>query len=1581
MGKTTIDHLFQGILYLDIINLEEKINLHQGSLFTINDCFIDLSQVRFVELNAIAKLTLLVETLLKKNLTIFIALPTNKLTDKELKSTDFDEGIRDNLLKTRIKANNFLKTVGFVKAIQEISTIYGKEIYLTENYSFGIDFNPKSFQNSFEEIFKAKSIDYSNYKYILPLQWINCEQGFKDFTLIEKRIDKILDDKDRGLEKVDVQGIKNVVFSELIKNVNEHSDSKYALFTIGLISTTSLFKNRKGKKENPIEKDYIEWLKKDNIKFQVEIYFGDTGKGILNIDFEEKYKLNNSVNSKKEQLKWAFQKWSTLKNGELRRGTKGLYRIQRIVNKYNGLFNIITSNHNGGYRKGGLVSSEWIHRECKHNTEGTFIQIKLCPYIEAKEFKFSLKLNNTKKKWKTINFKPTSIVESFESLKEYLETNDNLLLILNLNEFEQSEIITFLEDKLSELSFEAHPCGLVIYLLSSLKNDTIQTITESVNEQITRKIGYEVFQELGHKDFEEVYDPVIIIGENNKVFWYGGNQHLINILNEAYATNTHSVKISELESFNSLVPENHKDQIRLHLENDNQLVNVNKCGELLFNFSNIDNLFEKIVVNAITNITKKEGELMYCSPKLEVVENWVNYEELLKNNDYGFALTLYLKLKKLQNLSIVEKTEVLNNTYLLLDHKQQLRLANAFAILYGIPSRNIKIITEDINPNIPRRTKLFPEKNKVIVLTTVISSSETVRRLVKYIKRDSAVPIIILTISNNRKYKIDKLETWQEKTEIISVFTKNKKEIPKEQRDEEYYNLKQDKVNKSLLLKGPNFNTEDEKKFTPQDISLDRELREYIISKKILHYNHIGIFRNRHFTFYLDKIKLLKSKSFLWDKIKTSIDEWKRLNNIDSYTLLLPHSLLPSNYEKSNFYIYLKSISSNIRFIESNNNYISNQNVVYFDFGIISGKSINNIISKCAQVEHLFICILFDQSKNGEFDLYKRISSFNNNNMLVEKQTAFSIEYLYKLPLGFFTSENCPICEHRRALDYYKIKLDYMYSFSEDRQKRLQLKDNAELVHEDYPFDFYYTNKSPDHELSSELIVKMFEFKMLLDMSNKYTYYRIRLYNYVLDIFKNINLELSDCNSNLYALLYYLSHEINWLQKEPLIFKDLRVMLAEVSHKVSIIKITELVENFQKTNHSKTTPLKLAVRYKYCGISLLRSTDKLKFCESISSIINSSRYDSGNLRNNLVQNTFYHTLSLYKNRYNKSNKYYNTISDQLEILSKNSFTPQQESIIEYLEVYNNLFYLGSDLKVIKSLKKDYDKHYTTTNHPYPDNAMANMDLSQFVSLGIEDIKNKREKSEYYTDLKLLTDDLANNWFRVSAYIDINIKLHIEHLSDNFKNSNFFKRIGFDSVIKNIFDNNYLLGITDDLSILVKEINKNPIRYVNRKSDYDNLYNKVYYNLISRGSKFSEFISQFPSDIISNINKKFESKFDKLKIVTSFQTIKVFYPQHNLTEAFDFIIGNIKKRKTNGISFSDILININISEMNIQNISYIIMKIEYNSTDKNNNDTPNETGGLYDIKKEIRNFGGTLIHSLKTDKDGLFHLTFKFLKYE
>ena len=1594
MNTDKLIHIFKGLKFLNNINLEEKLisDSKNKTLFD-NDYFIDLSQILFAELGAITHLVLIIENYLKnKKSNVYVALPTFTLTEKEKNSKSYSDETKLDLLKKRKKVNNFLKTVGFVSVIREISKTHDNEALLTEEYQFEAEFKREVFENAFSVIFETKSIENFDYKFILPLEWLDCNKGINDFTKIEERIDKILGNKDRGLDIIDVQGIKNVVLSELIKNVNEHAGVKYALFTIGLINSNSFNKDY----INPVEVEYINWIKEESIKSLVEIYFGDTGNGILTNEFETQYFKERIIIDKEEQLKWAFEKWSTRKNGELRRGTKGIYRIQRIVNKYNGIFHIRTGLYDGGFSKGGLIEEEWKCKKTKYSFEGTFIQIKLCPYSEAKEFRFTLK-RNIKKKWKTVQYNPKLNGEFIDVFKNEIRNCSNLLIVLNFKEISDLDAKALLENNLSEISFYSHPCAVVVYILSNLRNDTLQTLVESTNEFIIRKTRDYIIQEIVHKDAEEIYDPVLVIGDDNKAFWYGGNQYLIGLLNESLEKPTTDLKLSNLDIYKYL-DNDIQSRIRLHLENDNKLVNVDKDERLAFNFTNIDTFFRNEILKKI-NETKSDKTLKYCSPKLEIVDSWLNIKDLIENNEYGYALTLYLKFKKfietqsnLKHSTAFDSTEVKNNLFLLIDHNQQRKLAVAFAGLYGIKNKNIKCVSDDINPNIPRRTKLFPVNSGVIILTTIISSSETVRRLVKYVKRDLANPIVIICLCNNRRYNITKLETWDKETSILSINQKYNSEEAKYERNSDYFKEKYNTLYKSSCFVGPDYSFEKKLEHKEPSYELESGLRQHIIDKKAFHYNHIGIYRDRHFTFYLDKEKVLKGKSVLWEKIDESIKTWKKENKINDFVIYLPKTIF--NTKGTPFLNFLYSLSKNVCIVTNEIDVINNNNVVYFDFGIISGKSINNIIVKCKQVSNLLFCILFDQSNNNNnLDFYQRINSLNNEFIKVlSKPTNFKFEYIYKLSLGYFTSETCPICEHIAALDKYKLNIEYMYHFSEDRQARLKLIESDEVIHAEFPYDFYYNFEYQDHEISSEIVMIMFEFKTLLEKAETNTQYRIEVFKSIYEIYSDIDLYLLNCNSKLYAVIYFLSFEVNWLQKEPLIFRDFRVMLSEIAFRISTTSLTELSEKFSKSNTSYTTPTKLATRYKYSAVSLLRSTNKLKFCESISQILISA-YDGESLSNNLAQNTFYHLVSLLQNEYNNSKKYFEAIEKQLDEFSNNTFklSIAQKVTLEKIDNLNKqalkkleIQSVNSDMELIKLLKKEKENHYDSKHHPQPEYALGNLKLNNFSNVGLNDIVVNKNDSPFYPLFEQKVSNTLTDWRCVSYFIESTILPYTMKFSDELIRSYTFNSTYFLNEILNIIKNNEKNSLIEEFSLMINKISIDPLYYFSVNQRYNHLHNIIFSKIIKEESQFFDFLSQFPSDLIDIINIKFKVSFPLLKIVNSCTSTKVFYPKIKLLEDFHLIIQNIHRRLNDNKKtekyvnkiYDKVQFYIDI----IPDETYIIMNVVYDSTDEKNEDKPRE-GGLTDIKAELNKFGGDMIFNTHTNENGFFCLKFKYLKYE
>ncbi|MFN9321795.1 MAG: hypothetical protein ACK58Q_14535 [Chitinophagales bacterium] len=590
-------HLLKGLSYLSTKSVENSFAKSNAGLINFEkiDYFIDLSQIRFSELSAINYLVLLIDSECKKGFVknIFIALPNKDLTPSEAKSEKITAELKKNLAHRRSRANSFLKGVNFVGIIKELEDRYNIGVFFSENYHFRSDFSEEFFDMAFEVYIEFPSKAFG-YHYLYPLSWIKLKDIDINYEQIENRFDSVLDN-DRGLDYIDIQAIKNVIFSELKKNVQEHTigkeDDKYFLFSIGLI-TTSIIDKYFDLDINLTDRDYLKWVKSEAIESLVEIYFGDSGGGFFNKEFIAKAVNSNKMN-RQDQLKWAFERWSSRKFDEERRGTKGLYRIQRIVNSYNGIVSINTNDQVGGYRKGGFKNEVWIPGATSLNFDGSFIQIKLCPYTSVKEFNFTLQDNSTRRNWKTIYL---DINRSKELVKRHLESeiiqNENVLIIFdleNLSDANDEMKIQLLNELLLLISNFSHPSGIIVYINSKLQKDTIDIEINSINEYLKNKNPESISND---KDLEEIYDPVIVISED-RTFWYGGSQNLINILNEVYENNFDK-KLFDLESYKALDSQS-QERLRIVLQNDNKLIHLSNSGDLELNFTNLDNHFSNII--------------------------------------------------------------------------------------------------------------------------------------------------------------------------------------------------------------------------------------------------------------------------------------------------------------------------------------------------------------------------------------------------------------------------------------------------------------------------------------------------------------------------------------------------------------------------------------------------------------------------------------------------------------------------------------------------------------------------------------------------------------------------------------------------------------------------------------------------------------------------------------------------------------------------------------------------------------------------------------------------------------------------
>ena len=1592
--------------------------------------FVDLSQVRWVNIGTASQLVLLVESALKCGIKVYIALPLKGLTEKQKNSEKENQILFEALRRQRESANEFLKVIQFDVAVKCKHLEISNEPIITEKYEFSKD---KKFSSGyFYDVFKNKQyiaigdetdIEKYNYNYIFPLTWLDCSAGFHS-KKFEEAFDKILSVHDRGLNAIDVASLKNVIITELLKNVKEHSGEKtnHALLAIGLFSTKSIIRIKKDHTvifSNKIEYKYIDWLKKNSIEFLIEIYFGDSGNGVLRNDFIDAYNRNhngrvdfNQKTDKYKILRWAFDKWSTRK-AETIRGTKGLYRIGRIVSKYNGVFSIRTGNICGGFQKGGYDSQAWIDDSMisTYNHHGTFIQIKLCPYKEAVKFNFSFEKSIHRNRWSSYEyvFRSYDVSDFVLYLRGIIDSQINILLILRFScDLEAEKLQLTVQESLKYISDFRHPNGVVVYISEDFGESSLQEIVNSANQVILKELEDKDFKGLDDQEslspnYEKVYDPVLVLGKRSNVYWYGGNQQIVNILNEIYSGGNFAKSLNSVYAFNSL-SKGEKEKILLHFNNDCSLVIINK-EYIEFNFTNIVDLFDKRLAQIIESKSIKKN---ICTPRLKVVDDWIDIDAVLEKNEVGFALAMALVMIESE---LFDNRSISRNTKILIDNNQLFSIADSFASLNNIRNYNIFCVSEDVDSNIPRRTQLFEVDDDVIILTSFVSSSETIRRMVKYAIRDGAKPLCVLCLVNYREYNIDLLKTWNETTPILSIYKKFNKSAKTEKRVISHSFLREftARLNSAKLYMSPNYEYEDSIQLNDK---LPQELKRHFISTKSLHYSHVGKKNGRHFTFYINKERLLEKNSVLWSSVCKCISDWKQFNGVGDFALVQPETIRGSHLALNNCVDFLEKNFNSLKKIHwsvEKPSHIKEENLVYFDFGSLTGKSINAFLSSVKNANNILVCIVFSQFQNNELEIYNNVQrvrvanigvgasrqisipfNFENDdsNHAVEgigenmKSANIEIKHLFDFPIKLYNSTTCPICEHERSLAQFRGDDNYNIKFAIDRVQKLQIRKRVDL--DAVPTDFYNTDKVNQHELSSVLIMEMYELFGMLNCSMNSTQYRIKIYKYIFDVFQNKEKYFKDCDSQMYAMLYLISLEVNWLQKEPLVFREFRYMISEIATFVATQDLSYMVRVFSD-NKLNATPINLAVRYKFSAITVLRSSNKYNFCKNISRIISSSVYDNRH-SNNIVQNTLYHINSIHENSYNKSEEYFVDIKNQLEDILKTSLilSSEQRSAMANIVLNNEIVrqklywssrFKKSPMQVIINLKNKIDSDYYRRSHPLPAKYFEYLD---FRKLGVKgdawlDFRLNRKDSEFYELFKEKQDHILDKWINALDFIKIIVYQYLKEIEATILKSELF------------YSSQYYWArmpiVIERFSQLINSINDDILNIITFYDEYHNLYDFMYDALIkyekeeqpaSSDSKLLYFLKNLPSKIYDEIYDIFNATKFGAVILPEDYGFMVFYPKAQLNENLLHIKNNIISKLNNDKKIEDVSLEINVQEEG----KYIIVDIKNDCTDKFNKQ--NDKGGLNDFKDDLALYGGTLDYFI----EGVdFVVKIKILKYE
>jgi orotate phosphoribosyltransferase-like protein len=1647
-------HVFKGLIRLVSSEFEKKFlqfNEENNAVTQLGwspsakqkGLFIDLSQVRWVEMSAAAQVVLLVESAKKSDLKVTIALPLAKHSKGETEDLSKLRNQSESLYKKRNDLYEVLKNLredakSYLTNLQFQRTVVCPhiktgEVVFNEDYHFESPYSQEQYGeanlSSADLITQnLKRPEEIGYKFLIPLTWIKVRKHNSSLDFIEEKFTEILSQAERGLDSIDALAIKNVIINELLKNVKEHSGCEDALIGVALQPSRILDTNYYLQNE----RNFIDWIGKANTNY-ISIFFGDTGDGLCHtlrdafVSSAQKYKVSDS-----NIIKWAFDKWSTSKTNEEIRGTKGLYRILRIINKYNGMICVRTSRENSGFQKGGLTNSRFIHQlpDGKGNhalayLPGTSLKMMFSPFKELNKFNIMPQVAQYYKdenyQWKTISIQLNSInpKETFSgslSVKNIFgEHKTNILILIDAKNSrleQQEEIEEAIRNHLLYLSEARHPNGVIIYGFPT-GWESIEGIANSINLLIEEHRAEKLTDpEADDPNEEIVYDPVLVLGENRQYCWVGGNNDIINCLNELYRSENPKKKLTELQSYNQLNPAA-QTRVKQYFMSDDAVVSLEHGQALRFNFSNLKTHFSEKIGHALNEATSQqtEDEVYFVTPNLRNVKYWISIDRLIKNDLLGYAFALSAALKELQS----DLPENLSAYKVLIDNIDSYRLAVEFCNWLGIPSKNIINFNDEVDGRLPRRNPIFEEHENVIILTTIISTKETARRSIKAVLRDLANPIAVLGIINHSTDGV--IKAWEKKIPAVSLINNVNYEIT----DTEI-TLK----NLKPVYKAPyGYYREEPDEAEEQVKKAEIEsLFGLIVEQKALHFSHLGKTNNRHFTFYLSANRLLndeeKSEKHIYSrfyiKIKNWLDEtgekkfdiwrstpdFKKSNPVNKITNRIEKYFTDGRRNYScNAVFEIKRASNygewNLIRPEAFNK-TQSENVVIVDWGSLTGNTTQQMMNHAAAEgkKNILVCILFSQLPLKEERFLTNIrkvqgkTSIDRTILFNEQKpedisSAISVNFFYRLPLKNYESADCPVCEHIHALREFEIKGEHMSDFYSKRRERLKIKDKEKT---DQPPQDFYANENV--YLDSEVIMSMFKFRLLLQEALLSTVKRKEVEIFLEQLNRDIEKEKRKINSEIYAVLYFLSVEIMWMQKPPLVFLSVRKSLTQIAKTIATWKWDDIVTVFGDVPS--------VVRYKFAAISVLRSSDKNEFLKSIAAIFKSS-FRGDSYSHSLTQNLFYHTYSFLKRPYHSSPELLNTITGNInEMLNANNLVPKLKNAIVFLKFYAEKrkyeirIPSQSAMSVFHSYKREINENY---GQLYKHNDVQ-IDFKEIQPVDFKELLSRLHASDDTPSQEQINsitgnpgflnwlDVLPARWADVAAYLNNVVINHLGKL-DDLLNSKFFNSLDtqFTSFIKQMLTERKLFGVNDNLTLLINEILTNPAVLTNKKfyAGFNDTYFFYYNNFIHINPKDQRLSClpvklslQIPCRIddaftkaINQCYKRADEEKVKLKIEKKYTgEFPVFFPysqfKHFLDQVFYY---NLFKHQVPGMEIKVVIFILK------DETGHITIQILNKGTQPGNRNM----GGLYKFNTEFNLFGGQLNYGYDNSKKQ-FDITIK-----
>lgn len=984
----------------------------------VKQLIIDLSSVEWSDLGAVAQLTLIVQRYAADPIHIMVLLPS--------RSTETGDSCT-NADPPQIRALRFLEYLRFPDCLLELRALTPATISVTLDG---------------HEWKRETAPDNGNtYNCVVPLLWIRLEDDASR-DKYARHIVTAAENAGMGLDAFDARSLSNVVLYELIENVANHATSSSVALICGM-AHRQLNLQRVGE-FLPDERPYLDFLNQNGQVF-IEILVGDAGDGIVHT-LDKAYRsiegagkgnlTRNGLSLPYRVVRWAFDRWSSgTPDTPDRRGVRGLFRVDRIAAKYQGLISVRT--HRTLFVRDHSYLDEVQERYRKEpkafaHFDGTLVRVRLIPRVVAK-----LRLAQTVEPLPVYsNQNDTRLLPAIKMVpigelteegiaekdrNRILETistaysRPDYLFVFFANISHASKFSV--ERALEFLATHASPVPIFVLNLGGSDEELALAVT-SVNAQLERA-NHSAGAGASPR---ESRDLIGVLSASGKLFWAGVAQALadkLELVSEAGWDSKSPPLLSSLE----IPPRTSAFFTLRHISHNPVLMRLtHKLDRAAFLQPFTDELSQ--CINANKPDKGIQSGNVYLTPTLRYVSTWLDIERLIDKLSVasvdGFIFALSLKL--LHEFGPLSEVALLSTP----SSSAQLRsgLVRSLELSHEIEPYIVYSETPDLS--------IIRSGKEIIVYSDIVSSEEAARRAIQFARNHGLHVRVVACLLDTRKEQSRTIRVLGEDIRLVSLLWY----VTETPARSEYL-----AISPSLRWIEKNLQ-EDQWAFKTDPLLED---------PTTLRFGHIKRPNGRHLTLTVDVENLLSAPAlieFVHDRITSfhaksrpfddrqrpvaiwvpidKFDDEKRKNAI----IQLFKNALPSN----DYIVFIRpKISLNgVAMFDQNNMWFDSTKfdcLVIFDWGTISGSTIHDLIEHGIQMgaTNVSVLVASTQLPSHEVKFIKSTSKLSVRRLtpgadllaeqnVVEYEVPIEYAHFSALSLGQFSAHECPVCSQLHEL-------------------------------------------------------------------------------------------------------------------------------------------------------------------------------------------------------------------------------------------------------------------------------------------------------------------------------------------------------------------------------------------------------------------------------------------------------------------------------------------------------------------------------------------------------------------------------------